>query len=55
MPQLNLSPWFTIMIFSWLLFSAAIPPKLIAHAFPDHPAFQLPGGAEPLHWAWPWF
>nr|YP_009453621.1 ATP synthase F0 subunit 8 [Parexocoetus brachypterus]ARX78509.1 ATP synthase F0 subunit 8 [Parexocoetus brachypterus]WMI34888.1 ATP synthase F0 subunit 8 [Parexocoetus brachypterus] len=54
MPQLNPAPWFAILVFSWLIFLTVIPPKVLAHSFPNEPTSQstkLPK-AEP--WNWPW-
>nr|YP_009516312.1 ATP synthase F0 subunit 8 [Hyporhamphus quoyi]AYD91080.1 ATP synthase F0 subunit 8 [Hyporhamphus quoyi] len=40
MPQLNPAPWFAILVFSWLIFLTVIPPKVLAHSFPNEPTPQ---------------
>nr|BBG74387.1 ATPase subunits 8 [Astronesthes lucifer] len=53
MPQLNPAPWFLILVFSWLIFLTVIPPKILAHTFPNEPtAFSEKTKLEP--WNWPW-
>nr|NP_073655.1 ATP synthase F0 subunit 8 [Diplophos taenia]BAB20724.1 ATPase subunit 8 [Diplophos sp. MM-1999] len=53
MPQLNPSPWFAILLFSWLVFLIILPPKIIAHTFPGEPALSTEKTkTEP--WNWPW-
>nr|WPM97896.1 ATP synthase F0 subunit 8 [Maurolicus muelleri]BBG74439.1 ATPase subunits 8 [Maurolicus muelleri] len=53
MPQLNPAPWFFILTFSWLVFLTVIPPKVLAHTFPNEPALDTKKvKAEP--WNWPW-
>nr|YP_009431905.1 ATP synthase F0 subunit 8 [Atrobucca nibe]ATA66342.1 ATP synthase F0 subunit 8 [Atrobucca nibe]QDS78244.1 ATP synthase F0 subunit 8 [Atrobucca nibe]UEV86513.1 ATP synthase F0 subunit 8 [Atrobucca nibe] len=54
MPQLNPSPWLAIMIFSWLTFLIIIPPKIMAHLFPNEPAPQDLKSSKTGTWNWPW-
>nr|ADE45032.1 ATP synthase F0 subunit 8 [Cichla monoculus]AFN02928.1 ATP synthase subunit 8 [Cichla monoculus] len=54
MPQLNPSPWFAILIFSWLIFLTIIPPKVLAHSFPNEPAPQNTKTLKTEPWNWPW-
>nr|YP_010045234.1 ATP synthase subunit 8 [Esox niger]QPF96595.1 ATP synthase subunit 8 [Esox americanus vermiculatus]QPF96686.1 ATP synthase subunit 8 [Esox niger]QPF96790.1 ATP synthase subunit 8 [Esox americanus americanus]BAN81587.1 ATPase subunit 8 [Esox niger] len=55
MPQLNPAPWFTILIFSWLVFLIVIPPKVINHAFTNEPAPQNTEKPKSEPWNWPWY
>nr|WNH37053.1 ATP synthase F0 subunit 8 [Herklotsichthys quadrimaculatus] len=54
MPQLNPSPWLAIFIFSWLIFLAFIPPKVMAHQFSNEPTALSAEKAKPQPWHWPW-
>nr|WNH18985.1 ATP synthase F0 subunit 8 [Hemiramphus balao] len=54
MPQLNPAPWFTILILSWLIFLTIIPPKVLAHSFPNEPTPQSAKLPETKSWTWPW-
>nr|AAP75403.1 ATP synthase 8 [Pomacentrus australis]AAP75405.1 ATP synthase 8 [Pomacentrus australis] len=55
MPQLNPAPWFAILVFSWLIFLTVIPPKILAHTFPNDPTHQSAEKPEADTWAWPWY
>nr|QJQ72480.1 ATP synthase F0 subunit 8 [Gerres erythrourus] len=55
MPQLNPAPWLMILVFSWTTFLAIVPPKVMAHQFPNEPT---PRSTEKLtkdSWNWPWY
>nr|WNH23731.1 ATP synthase F0 subunit 8 [Poromitra crassiceps] len=54
MPQLNPSPWFAILVFSWLIFLVFLPPKVLAHTFPNEPSTQSTESAQTQSWNWPW-
>nr|YP_007475258.1 ATP synthase F0 subunit 8 [Acentrogobius chlorostigmatoides]AGC93492.1 ATP synthase F0 subunit 8 [Acentrogobius chlorostigmatoides]AKU36820.1 ATP synthase subunit 8 [Acentrogobius sp. QHY-2015] len=54
MPQLNPSPWFAILIFSWLVLLAVVVPKVLAHIFPNNPAPQNAQNPKTEIWTWPW-
>nr|YP_009236031.1 ATPase subunit 8 [Pungitius hellenicus]AME17747.1 ATPase subunit 8 [Pungitius hellenicus] len=54
MPQLDPSPWFAMLIFSWLVFLIVIPPKVMAHVFPSEPALQSAEKRFTDPWTWPW-
>nr|WNH22756.1 ATP synthase F0 subunit 8 [Dactylopterus volitans]BBQ09568.1 ATPase subunit 8 [Dactylopterus volitans] len=54
MPQLNPSPWFAILIFSWLIFLTVIPPKLLSHTFLNEPTALGALTHESESWNWPW-
>nr|WNH17906.1 ATP synthase F0 subunit 8 [Kuhlia sandvicensis] len=54
MPQLNPAPWFAILTFSWVVFLAILPSKVIAHTFPNEPTSQATKKAETDPWNWPW-
>nr|YP_002154547.1 ATP synthase F0 subunit 8 [Aplocheilus panchax]BAG69250.1 ATPase subunit 8 [Aplocheilus panchax] len=55
MPQLNPSPWFLILIFSWLVFLTMIPPKVLAHHFPKDPSPQSTEMPKTDPWNWSWY
>nr|BAI77213.1 ATPase subunit 8 [Bertella idiomorpha] len=54
MPQLNPEPWFTILVFSWLIFLTILPPKVLAHTFPNEPDPRATETSKAQHWAWSW-
>nr|YP_008593799.1 ATP synthase F0 subunit 8 [Pterapogon kauderni]WAU47583.1 ATP synthase F0 subunit 8 [Pterapogon kauderni]BAN83195.1 ATPase subunit 8 [Pterapogon kauderni] len=54
MPQLNPTPWFMILVFSWLVFLTIIPPKILAHSFPNEPSSQTSQAQKTDAWNWPW-
>nr|WNH36888.1 ATP synthase F0 subunit 8 [Scopeloberyx robustus] len=54
MPQLNPAPWFAILVFSWLIFLVFLPPKVLAHAFPNEPSTQSTEGPHTQSWTWLW-
>nr|YP_010956319.1 ATP synthase F0 subunit 8 [Astronesthes nigroides]WMY89412.1 ATP synthase F0 subunit 8 [Astronesthes nigroides] len=53
MPQLNPAPWFAILVFSWLIFLTVIPPKVLAHTFPNEPTIDTEQ-TKTESWNWPW-
>nr|YP_007317471.1 ATP synthase F0 subunit 8 [Psettodes erumei]ACL79272.1 ATP synthase subunit 8 [Psettodes erumei] len=55
MPQLDPAPWLAILVFSWLVFLVVIPPKVMAHSFPNEPTSQSTEKLEADSWAWPWY
>nr|QUJ18144.1 ATP synthase protein 8 [Cheilio inermis]WNH21365.1 ATP synthase F0 subunit 8 [Cheilio inermis]BBD51965.1 ATPase subunit 8 [Cheilio inermis] len=55
MPQLNPAPWFAILAFSWLVFLTVIPPKVLAHSFPNEPAPKATQTTTAEAWHWPWY
>nr|YP_008592610.1 ATP synthase F0 subunit 8 [Umbra pygmaea]YP_009178051.1 ATP synthase F0 subunit 8 [Umbra limi]AJW75342.1 ATP synthase F0 subunit 8 [Umbra limi]QWE36920.1 ATP synthase F0 subunit 8 [Umbra pygmaea]BAN81626.1 ATPase subunit 8 [Umbra pygmaea] len=54
MPQLNPAPWFTILLFSWLVFLIVIPPKVLNYTFTNEPSPQNTQKPKPQPWNWPW-
>nr|BBH36919.1 ATPase subunit 8 [Callogobius okinawae] len=54
MPQLDPSPWFAILVFSWLVFLIIVLPKMMAHTFPNNPAPQTTQTPKTEPWPWPW-
>nr|ABQ65520.1 ATP synthase F0 subunit 8 [Podargus strigoides] len=54
MPQLNPSPWFLIMLTSWLIFSLFIQPKLLHFTTTNPPSNKTPMTLKPTPWTWPW-
>nr|BAV57030.1 ATPase subunits 8 [Macropinna microstoma] len=55
MPQLNPAPWFTILVFSWLVFLAIIPPKILSRTFTNEPSTLNTQKTKPAPWNWPWY
>nr|AOS51664.1 ATP synthase F0 subunit 8 [Istiblennius dussumieri] len=55
MPQLNPAPWFMIFTLSWLVFLIIIPPKVLAHSFPNEPSPTSAEKPEVTPWNWPWY
>nr|YP_009116580.1 ATPase subunit 8 [Gerres oyena]BAQ20855.1 ATPase subunit 8 [Gerres oyena] len=55
MPQLNPTPWLAIFMFSWFVFLATIPSKMMAHDFPNDPTLQAALSPITEPWSWPWF
>nr|YP_009505026.1 ATP synthase F0 subunit 8 [Periophthalmus novemradiatus]AWW89619.1 ATP synthase F0 subunit 8 [Periophthalmus novemradiatus] len=54
MPQLNPSPWFAILVFSWLIFITIVVPKTLNHTFPNEPSPQNAQITKTSSWSWPW-
>nr|BDB39379.1 ATPase subunit 8 [Tridentiger kuroiwae]BDB39392.1 ATPase subunit 8 [Tridentiger kuroiwae] len=54
MPQLNPSPWFIILVFSWLVFLTIVVPKTLNHTFPNEPTLQSTQTLKTNPWHWPW-
>nr|QNS38346.1 ATP synthase F0 subunit 8 [Cisticola juncidis] len=54
MPQLNPSPWFFIMLISWLTFSMIIQPKILSMTSPNPPSSKATPIASTTPWTWPW-
>nr|AFM78482.1 ATPase synthase subunit 8 [Colomesus asellus] len=54
MPQLNPTPWFAIMMFSWLALLVFLLPKIMAHTFPNEPSSKNTQAPKTEPWAWPW-
>nr|WNH22652.1 ATP synthase F0 subunit 8 [Starksia starcki] len=54
MPQLNPAPWFAILVFSWLVFTTIIPPKVLAHTFPNEPTMIAAEEIQKNPWTWQW-
>nr|QNK04295.1 ATP synthase F0 subunit 8 [Labrus mixtus] len=55
MPQLNPAPWLAIFMFSWLIFLAFLPPKVLAHTYPNEPTSQSAEKPKTEPWNWPWY
>nr|BAK41983.1 ATPase subunit 8 [Gymnorhamphichthys sp. NM-2010] len=54
MPQLNPSPWFAILLFSWLILLTIIPSKVMNHTFPNELSALTTEKPQINHWTWPW-
>nr|AKH04942.1 ATP synthase F0 subunit 8 [Ancistrus sp. 1a MNRJ42890] len=54
MPQLNPAPWFTILLFSWLVFLAIVPNKVLNHTFTNELTTPASQKLKSETWNWPW-
>nr|YP_009001963.1 ATP synthase F0 subunit 8 [Peltorhamphus novaezeelandiae]AFH09402.1 ATP synthase F0 subunit 8 [Peltorhamphus novaezeelandiae] len=54
MPQLDPLPWFSILVFSWLIFLTIIPMKVLGHTFPNEMTAQSTKAPTMKTWNWPW-
>nr|YP_008593747.1 ATP synthase F0 subunit 8 [Pomatomus saltatrix]BAN83091.1 ATPase subunit 8 [Pomatomus saltatrix] len=54
MPQLDPAPWLSILLFSWLVFLTVLPPKVMAHNFPNEPTPKSADKPKGEAWNWPW-
>nr|YP_002154573.1 ATP synthase F0 subunit 8 [Iso hawaiiensis]BAG69263.1 ATPase subunit 8 [Iso hawaiiensis] len=54
MPQLNPLPWFLFLFISWTVFAFIIPPKVLAHNFPNDPLATTAEKTKTQPWAWQW-
>nr|YP_009348700.1 ATPase subunit 8 [Acrocheilus alutaceus]BAW88149.1 ATPase subunit 8 [Acrocheilus alutaceus] len=54
MPQLNPSPWFAILVFSWVVFLTVIPTKVLNHTAPNEPTPMNEEKHKTEPWNWPW-
>nr|YP_009178220.1 ATP synthase F0 subunit 8 [Ecsenius bicolor]AJW75524.1 ATP synthase F0 subunit 8 [Ecsenius bicolor] len=55
MPQLNPAPWFMILVVTWAVFLTIIPPKVLAHSFPNDPSPVAAEKPKTKSWNWPWY
>nr|YP_009328208.1 ATP synthase F0 subunit 8 [Macrognathus pancalus]APD28176.1 ATP synthase F0 subunit 8 [Macrognathus pancalus] len=55
MPQLNPSPWFGILVFSWFIFLTIIPLKIMSHLPPNEAISQDTLLFITEAWSWPWY
>nr|QWS05653.1 ATP synthase F0 subunit 8 [Melanocharis striativentris] len=54
MPQLNPSPWFFIMLTSWLTYSLIIQPKILTFLTMNPPSNKTTTTPSTNPWIWPW-
>nr|YP_009228991.1 ATP synthase F0 subunit 8 [Priacanthus macracanthus]ALS20276.1 ATP synthase F0 subunit 8 [Priacanthus macracanthus]BBU25908.1 ATPase subunit 8 [Priacanthus macracanthus] len=54
MPQLSPAPWLAILVSTWLVILIIIPPKILAHIFPNNPTPETTELSKKPTWAWPW-
>nr|YP_009059601.1 ATP synthase F0 subunit 8 [Brycon orbignyanus]AIN79130.1 ATP synthase F0 subunit 8 [Brycon orbignyanus]ARS00865.1 ATP synthase F0 subunit 8 [Brycon orbignyanus] len=54
MPQLNPAPWFSILVFSWLIL-LIIPSKVLKYTFNYNPMAANKKGVQKDSWIWPWY
>nr|YP_009446491.1 ATP synthase F0 subunit 8 [Bokermannohyla alvarengai]ATY40979.1 ATP synthase F0 subunit 8 [Bokermannohyla alvarengai] len=53
MPQLNPSPWFLILMSSWVIFLIFLPLKVPSYHYPNEPSLHLNEGLN-KPWLWLW-
>nr|YP_009943865.1 ATP synthase F0 subunit 8 [Grallaria varia]QOD95696.1 ATP synthase F0 subunit 8 [Grallaria varia] len=54
MPQLNPSPWFFIMLTSWLTFLLILQPKILSFTPTNQPHTNTTLTTKMTPWNWPW-
>nr|QNS38406.1 ATP synthase F0 subunit 8 [Mionectes macconnelli] len=54
MPQLNPTPWFLIMLATWLTFSFILQPKILLFSSPNSLSNTPLATTKPTPWNWPW-
>nr|YP_008239292.1 ATP synthase F0 subunit 8 [Micropercops swinhonis]AGQ17396.1 ATP synthase F0 subunit 8 [Micropercops swinhonis] len=54
MPQLIPAPWLIILLFTWFVFLTILPPKVLAHTFPNVPSPQSTQKPKKEPWTWLW-
>nr|AHZ11489.1 ATP synthase F0 subunit 8 [Apocryptodon punctatus] len=54
MASVTPSPWFALLVFSWLVFTLIAIPKTLNHVFPNDPAPQTTETDKTTHWTWTW-
>nr|YP_010390403.1 ATP synthase F0 subunit 8 [Acanthogobius flavimanus]UFH80645.1 ATP synthase F0 subunit 8 [Acanthogobius flavimanus]UPW99362.1 ATP synthase F0 subunit 8 [Acanthogobius flavimanus] len=54
MPQLNPSPWFLILVFSWLVLLVLVVPKVMKFIYPNEATSQSTETSKSNNWTWPW-
>nr|YP_004347879.1 ATP synthase F0 subunit 8 [Chrosomus eos]BAK14204.1 ATPase subunit 8 [Chrosomus eos] len=54
MPQLNLNPWFAILVFTWIIFLTVIPTKVLGHLSFNEPIPMSEEKHKTESWNWPW-
>nr|YP_010503100.1 ATP synthase F0 subunit 8 [Pristella maxillaris]QYF07782.1 ATP synthase F0 subunit 8 [Pristella maxillaris]UXD78983.1 ATP synthase F0 subunit 8 [Pristella maxillaris] len=54
MPQLILSPWFFILVVSWVIFLTIIPSKVMNFYFNNEPETASTHKPKTHAWDWTW-
>nr|AFX69515.1 ATP synthase F0 subunit 8 [Heterandria formosa] len=54
MPQLTPSPWPLTLLFSWVILSVIVLPKVSAHVLQENPTPQDKKKLQTEPWNWPW-
>nr|YP_009114948.1 ATP synthase F0 subunit 8 [Goniurosaurus luii]AIZ35726.1 ATP synthase F0 subunit 8 [Goniurosaurus luii] len=54
MPQLNPAPWFTTLLFTWMILLLLLKPKLLQMMYLKTPKITQSNFKNPM-WTWPWF
>nr|YP_009178168.1 ATP synthase F0 subunit 8 [Meda fulgida]AJW75459.1 ATP synthase F0 subunit 8 [Meda fulgida] len=54
MPQLNPSPWFAILVFTWIIFLTIVPTKVLNHLTPNGLVLVEEEEYKNKYWNWPW-
>nr|QZL29550.1 ATPase subunit 8 [Electrophorus electricus]QZL29554.1 ATPase subunit 8 [Electrophorus electricus]BAK41957.1 ATPase subunit 8 [Electrophorus electricus] len=52
MPQLDPSPWFPVLLLTWIIFITIPPLKLMKYNHINEPTHMNP--TSPKTWTWPW-
>nr|YP_010126029.1 ATP synthase F0 subunit 8 [Hippocampus nalu]QKV49102.1 ATP synthase F0 subunit 8 [Hippocampus nalu] len=55
MPQLNPTPWLAILLFTWLMFSTMIPPKVMSCKQINEPNLLTVKMVKATPWNWKWY
>nr|AAY68115.1 ATPase 8 [Callisaurus draconoides crinitus] len=55
MPQLNPSPWFLILLMTWLMLMIIYLNKTLNIMYPNPPIKQQSEKKNQTPWTWPWY
>nr|AOW68966.1 ATP synthase subunit 8 [Ariosoma meeki] len=55
MPQLDPTPWFMILMLSWIVFLTIIPTKIMAHQCMNNPSPKNTKKPQESPWNWVWY
>nr|AZZ71603.1 ATP synthase F0 subunit 8 [Holbrookia lacerata]AZZ71668.1 ATP synthase F0 subunit 8 [Holbrookia lacerata] len=55
MPQLNPSPWFFILLMTWLMLMVAYMNKTLSLFYPNPPTNHQSKEKHLTPWTWPWY
>nr|YP_007625605.1 ATP synthase F0 subunit 8 [Notochelys platynota]ADY25042.1 ATPase subunit 8 [Notochelys platynota] len=54
MPQLNLNPWFLILLFTWFTYILILQPKISSYLSMNTPVNKNNMTTNTNPWTWPW-